>query len=331
MSQTTLPYVFVGGSVAALSSTGTSELNSSQYDDAVLPQSTPTPSSNASTSVSRGKSKGRARGRKAWVYKYMRDSVDVQHVFLSTDGKPEWRCQFCLQSYELSGGTLNPKLHLNREHGIFEDSPAEQRVKNVQLSIAAAMDNAGNNPFKRRKLETVTESTAATKLDGNTIEVLYTRFIVSCNQPLRLAESLEFRAFLTYLNADINTWLAASHTTVAIWVQRQYQIEKKQKTQRVQSARSKIHISTDVWTSPNNKPIMVIIAHYISEDNILENAVLDLVEIEGAHEGATLATAILKVLGEWGIMSKLGFFITDNASNNDTMMEKISIGKSYSY
>ena len=76
---------------------------------------------------------------------------------------------------------------------------------------------------------------------------------------------------------------------------------------------------------------MVIIAHYISEDNILENAVLDLVEIEGAHEGATLATAILKALGEWGIMSKLGFFITDNASNNDTMMEKISVGKSYSY
>src|SRR3979411_2355425 len=112
MSQTTLPYVFLGGSAAALSSTGTSELNSSQYDDAVLPQSTPTPSSNASTSVSRRKSKGRARGRKAWVYKYMRDSVDIQHVFLSADGKPEWRCQFCLQSYELSGGTLNPKLHL---------------------------------------------------------------------------------------------------------------------------------------------------------------------------------------------------------------------------
>lgn len=76
---------------------------------------------------------------------------------------------------------------------------------------------------------------------------------------------------------------------------------------------------------------MVIITHYILEDNILKKVVLDLVEIEGAHEGATLATVILKVLREWGIMSKLGFFITDNALNNDIMMEKISISKSYSY
>jgi len=198
-------------------------------------------------------SKGKPRGRTAWVYKYMRDNVSPQHLFLSAAGKPEWRCRFCLQNYDLSGGTLNPKLHLNREHDILEDSPMGKRARNVQIDIETAINSATENPQKRRKLHN-NENTSSIPLNGNVVEVLYTKFIATCNQPLRLVECPEFRAFLTYLNSDIDIWLAVSHTTIAIWVQRQYLIEKKLKVQRVQSAQSRIHISMDLWTSQTAKP-----------------------------------------------------------------------------
>ena len=71
---------------------------------------------------------------------------------------------------------------------------------------------------------------------------------------------------------------------------------------------------------------MVMVAHFVSEDNVLKHVVLDLVKVEGTHEGKNLASVVLKVLDEWGVVLKLGFFVMDNATNNDTMMEKISYG-----
>ena len=36
---------------------------------------------------------------------------------------------------------------------------------------------------------------------------------------------------------------------------------------------------------------------------------------------------VMQVIQEWGIASKLGYMQMDNASNNDTMMKHVSIGK----
>jgi hypothetical protein len=60
---------------------------------------------------------------------------------------------------------------------------------------------------------------------------------------------------------------------------------------------------------------------------VLETSLLALVEVFGAHEGETLAPYILKVVEEWGFASNLGYFVMDNASNNDTMMRYLSLGK----
>jgi hypothetical protein len=35
----------------------------------------------------------------------------------------------------------------------------------------------------------------------------------------------------------------------------------------------------------------------------------------------------LKVVDEWGFASKLGYFVMDNAGNNDTMMRSLSLGQ----
>lgn len=287
--------------------------------DLGTPSSTPTLSRSLS-------GRNKPRGRKAWVYKYMRDDVDTQHVFFNKAGKPEWRCRFCMQNYDIAGGTHNAKQHLNREHDIFETSSLGKRARNIQIDIAHSMLTAAKTSQKRRRLNNTEDSLLP--LNGDIVERLYVNFIATCSEPLRLVECYEFRAFLQYLNSDIDIWLPKSHTTVAVWVQRQYQAAKKQKMQRVQSGRSKIHISSDIWTSPNSRAIMVVIAHFVSEDNVLETLVMDLVELEGNHKGQNMACHLLKVLEEWGIISKLGFVVMDNASNNDTMVKQLSSGMS---
>jgi hypothetical protein len=87
------------------------------------------------------------------------------------------------------------------------------------------MDSAQHNTTKKRKL---TEETLEEKpLDGATLESLFVRWISTDNQALHLIECLEFRAFLTYLNSNVNVYLANSHATCGAWVLNQYKIEKE--------------------------------------------------------------------------------------------------------
>ncbi|TVY74496.1 Zinc finger BED domain-containing protein RICESLEEPER 2 [Fusarium oxysporum f. sp. cubense] len=101
---------------------------------------------------------------------------------------------------------------------------------------------------------------------------------------------------------------------------------KERVKQRIQSAKSRIHISCDLWTSPNSLAILGVVAHYVTEDGQLEHHVLALKDIDSEHDGSHLAVVILKVVDEWGFASKLGYFVMDNAGNNDTMMRSLSLG-----
>ncbi|GKU15585.1 unnamed protein product, partial [Fusarium langsethiae] len=107
---------------------------------------------------------------------------------------------------------------------------------------------------------------------------------------------------------------------------RQYEDQKEKVKQRIQSAKSRIHISCDLWTSPNSLAILGIVAHYVTEDGQLEHHVLALKDIDSEHDGSHLAVAVLNVIDEWGFASKLGYFVMDNAGNNDTMMRSLSLG-----
>ena len=144
-------------------------------------------------------------------------------------------------------------------------------------------------------------------LNSATIESLFMRWVALNNQALGLVECPEFRAFLTYLNSNINVYLANSHVTIGSWVLNQFKIEKERIRLRLHGSRSKIHISLDIWTSLNSIPILAIIAHYISEDNRLESSLLALKEIKGSHEGDNITPIIEAELTKWGIISKLGY------------------------
>jgi hypothetical protein len=63
----------------------------------------------------------------------------------------------------------------------------------------------------------------------------------------RVVECPEFRALLAYINDDIDTWLPDTHETIRKWIMRQYEDQKEKVKQRIQSAKSRIHISCDLW------------------------------------------------------------------------------------
>ncbi|KJZ74134.1 hypothetical protein HIM_05666 [Hirsutella minnesotensis 3608] len=321
MPQPRLPFVQTSprrGSSISDDVSGLSGLHFNKPDESQTSQCQSSRPRTASTTSS-------AKPRTSWVFSHMPDEEVETRYYNQRTGKEEWRCKHCDKAYSCSGGTAAPAKHLTDPppdgHGLQRGAPRTAKVTNIRTILEQARVTAEESPRKRRRLN----DQSGDSIDPDQLEVLYVRFITACSLPFRLVECPELRALLAYLNTDIDTWLPDTHETIKKWIMRQYEGQKEKVKQRIQSAKSRIHMSCDLWTSPNSLAILGVVAHYVSEDSQLEHHVLALKDIDGEHDGSHLAAAILEVVDDWGFASKLGYFVMDNASNNDTMMRYLSL------
>ena len=88
-----------------------------------------------------------------------------------------------------------------------------------------------------------------------------------------------------------------------------------------------LHITTDLWTSGNDLALLGAIAHFVNSEGDLEEVLIALKEVEGAHTGENLSKYILAAINDFDITPQLGYFQMDNASNNDTMIREVSASK----
>jgi hypothetical protein len=86
-------------------------------------------------------------------------------------------------------------------------------------------------------------------------------------------------------------------------------------------AHSRISISFDAWTAPSGKAILGAVAHFVNKAGKRRSAVLALRQLQGAHTGENLAGVLLQIFSEYDIQKKIGFFIADNADNNDVCVD----------
>jgi hypothetical protein len=109
---------------------------------------------------------------------------------------------------------------------------------------------------------------------------------------------------------------------------RAYEAEKQHVQQALQSPRSKIHFTVDLWTSANSKALLGMIGHYFADSRDLCQSVLALREFDGPHTGKNQSQIVIKVIEEYRIASKVGYFMMDNAENNETMKRSHSLYES---
>ena len=152
----------------------------------------------------------------------------MQIVFLNEKGKEEQRCRLCNTNYQISSGTRTIEDHL-KFYNIIKDLKADAKAKNIQIDIANAIALAAKHPQKRRKLND--SDNRSMPLNRDVLKVLYVKFISACNLPLSLIKAPEFKAFLLYLNSDIDRQLPVAHKTVRTWVLCQFTIKEKIKIQ----------------------------------------------------------------------------------------------------
>jgi BED zinc finger len=294
-----------------------SELHSDQFDGYEFDSNITVTSSQASGSTS-----SRKRPRTSFVWDHM--PAHRTTAYFNAENALIWRCKHCTKVYRESGGTTVIKNHLKQQHAIV-DTMEEQRAIQRQQNITQAFLRGEESDHKRRRQALEPSSMLRTPFNPATFENLYVRWITRCTIPFRMAELEEFRTLLVYLNPEIDCWLPSNHETIHKWTMRTYDQEKLHTQQALQSALSRIHFTVDLWSSPNSLALIGIIAHFIAENGVLRQSVLALRELIGTHSGENQASVVMNVVDDYGIASKVGYFMMDNAKSNDTMVNALSL------
>lgn len=88
--------------------------------------------------------------------------------------------------------------------------------------------------------------------------------------------------------------------------------------------KSKIHLSSDTWTSKEGTNYVAVVAHFLDKKNKLQTALLNLWPLKGPYTGENIAKVLSTVIESYDIPATVGFFIIDNANNNDTCIKELA-------
>jgi hypothetical protein len=98
-------------------------------------------------------------------------------------------------------------------------------------------------------------------------------------------------------------------------------------------ARSKIHRSFDRWTTKGSKRgFLGIVAYYVTGDSKLRDLPIALPQLTGAYSSERMAVVVLEILQKFDINTrKVGYFVLNNASNNNSTILAILLKPGWSF
>jgi hypothetical protein len=116
-----------------------------------------------------------------------------------------------------------------------------------------------------------------------------------------MIENKYFRELVAYLNKGLASLLPLAQATIRRWIISAYQKEKEKIREEMKTSISSIHISFDMWMSPNYLAMLSIFAHDLDKDGIRQNRLIGFKRVLGARTGESQAAVIIVTLHEYGI------------------------------
>jgi hypothetical protein len=227
-------------------------------------------------------------------------------------------CSHCLlDSGKSPYGTAiaqNMKKHLKTHHQIVVEKALSKNQVAVNKQMRQLYQQAGANSERDEFDTEILEAC----LDTSVITEALITLIVVRNLSFILVEWPEFHTLCQVLNRASEGKITTSHSGVANKVKEAWDKHKDAVQQSLQAALSHIHISLDIWTSPNRWLLLAICAHFTTYDSKKQKALLALQKVPG-HSGEDQLSVLYPVLEDYGIIQKLGAIIADNAPANNVL------------
>jgi len=118
--------------------------------------------------------------------------------------------------------------------------------------------------------------------------------------------------------------LPSSANTIKSCILEQFHRSQQHLARLFRQSKSKIHFTFDLWSSPNYRAFLGVVAHWLDSNYKLQSTVIGMRRFHGRHTGENQAASFLKVVEPYSITEKIGYFTLDNASNNNTALQYIA-------
>ena len=121
-------------------------------------------------------------------------------------------------------------------------------------------------------------------------------FIIANNLPFSVFESLEGVPFLRAFNPHLTDLTPLGHTSLRQELTEMYKVRKQVVKKELEQATTAMHISFDLWTSPNQLAIVALFAHFLDKQYHYKSRILAFERHLGDHSGERIALTLRDVL-----------------------------------
>ncbi|KAG9380910.1 Dimer-Tnp-hAT domain containing protein [Pyrenophora tritici-repentis] len=248
--------------------------------------------------------------RASWVY-----SHGYRIALRSNVAKVTWICHYCYKHkfttvgrgiHDVSQSPSAPARHLGEDkkgHGL---KPPSKRT-----TVAPRKET-----LLERALQKGCSQAVANELTNFNIQefrLAAVTWLVENNLPLSQFESSSFRNMIQLASVEAERALWASHNSVSRYVIRLYNYLLPKVVASLSESMSKVHISFDGWTTK------------------LRDLPIALPQLTGAHTGEAMAEVVMAIFKQFEItVGKLGYFVLDNAHNNNTTINTLALQMGFS-
>jgi hypothetical protein len=250
--------------------------------------------------------------RRAWIWTQGYDIEETQtseRYFLCKKCHTEKRLK--KHMWKISGGTGVPLKHLKEVHCLTEKGPV---AKKGGLVDAFRQSDGSLTPRDRDIVHQL-----VTGFNPKRFKVKLTRWIVQDNIAFQQVESPYFRDMMLESNTSLEEHnCLPAHRSIRDWITKDFERYKEVVKEQLQNALGKVHISFNLWSSRNLLALCGIVVHFINKQGKLCTFLLSLPEIAGSHTGTNIAESVAAILNEFALGDRVGYFVLDNAENNDT-------------
>lgn len=143
------------------------------------------------------------------------------------------------------------------------------------------------------------------------------------HNPFSVVENPKFQAWMCTTTPAISKLLPKDGDTIRNWSLKKLKVRQSELIEALQFSKSLVHFSFDLWTSPHYRSILGIVGHYTNSKGKNITLLLGLRRLIGSHSGANMAEPVIQVIQEYELADKIGYFVLDNATNNDTCLEEV--------
>ncbi|KAM5354606.1 hypothetical protein ACJ41O_001253 [Fusarium nematophilum] len=239
---------------------------------------------------------------------------------LTTDGNNKfWLCKYCRNGGHhdaalfASESTTSIIYHLKQQHRLEE----------------FGYKAIGSDPFSiAKRTASLTPYLGSRRVVFNDLKFKddFADWVIDLDLTFRQATPQRTNEIFANYLEDIDKILPKSPSTLSSWIREKWVGDGGRRVwlrAKLHSAKSKVHVSVDAWTSEEGTNYLAIVAHFLDETHKLQTALLDLPPLKGPHSGENIAKVLSSVLDFYDISPFIGFFMMDNATSNDQGVSKL--------